>query len=251
MKLDQPDSHHGEICHHVVFAEERAQRAQDSGSLASRCQNILIRRLRIPAPMPSIFERSDLRRRFCSGWRPEQHVEAGVRVEWRIQVNEIDALAFYMFSEDVKIISEIEHIGHKGGLRAGAARANPKLCRFKIGYDRFGIYSYARASEIAAATTYSGGSAKYNIALQGPQDLRLIVGQMTHEDVGVSDFPEGPKLFRDFVDRARDQGFCRHAAIASASRRLQHRLRLGRRLADVNVRSQGDGAWLPAVSGAA
>ena len=74
---------------------------------------------------------------------------------------------------------------------------------------------------------------------------------MAHEDVGVTDFPEGPKLLCDFVDRARDQGFCRHAAIASAQRMLQHRLRLGRRVADVNVAPQDDGARLPAVGGAA
>src|SRR4029077_2257500 len=41
--------------------------------------------------------------------------------------------------------------------------------------------------------------------LQGAQDLGLVVGQMAHEDVGVTDFPEGPKLFRDLLDRARDQ----------------------------------------------
>src|ERR1700687_6109756 len=51
--------------------------------------------------------------------------------------------------------------------------------------------------------------------------------------------------------RARDQGFCRHAAIASAQRVLQHRLRLGRRFADVDVAPQDDGVRLPAVGGAA
>ena len=86
---------------------------------------------------------------------------------------------------------------------------------------------------------------------QGAQDLRLIVGQMAHQDVGVADFREAPKLFRDFVDRSRDQGFRRHAAIASAEGLLQYRLCLGRRLADVDVAPQDDGARLSAVSGAA
>ena len=36
--------------------------------------------------------------------------------------------------------------------------------------------------------------------LQGAQDLRLIIGEMAHEDFGVPDFPEGSKFFRDFVD---------------------------------------------------
>jgi hypothetical protein len=48
---------------------------------------------------------------------------------------------------------------------------------------------------------YSGQRRAYRgQPLQGVQDLRLIVGQMAHEDVGVPDFPEGPKLFCDFVD---------------------------------------------------
>src|SRR5438105_10541738 len=86
---------------------------------------------------------------------------------------------------------------------------------------------------------------------QRAQDLRLIIGQVAHRDVGVSDCREAPKLFRDLVDRPRDQGFGRHAAIASAQRMLQYRLCLGRRLADIDVTPQDDGPWLSAVSGAA
>jgi hypothetical protein len=43
---------------------------------------------------------------------------------------------------------------------------------------------------------------------------------MSHKDVGVPDFLEGPKLFRDFVGRPRDQGFCRNAAITLAQSML-------------------------------
>src|SRR5215471_12518045 len=74
---------------------------------------------------------------------------------------------------------------------------------------------------------------------------------MAHEDIGVPDFPEGPKLFRDFVDRSRVQGIGRNAPIALVQRLLQYRLRLGRRLADINVSPQRDDTWLLAVSGAA
>src|SRR5205085_10135621 len=66
-----------------------------------------------------------------------------------------------------------------------------------------------------------------------------------------TDVPEGPKLFLDFVARSCSQGFCRHAAIASAQCMLQYRPCLRRRLADVNVAPQDNRAWLPAVSGAA
>jgi DNA-binding transcriptional LysR family regulator len=57
--------------------------------------------------------------------------------------------------------------------------------------------------------------------LSDPQRAaRPIVGEMAHEDVGVPNFREVPKLFRDFVDRSRDQGFCRNAAIALAQSML-------------------------------
>jgi hypothetical protein len=39
---------------------------------------------------------------------------------------------------------------------------------------------------------------------------------MTHEDVSVAEFRESPKLFRDFVDRSRDESLCRKTAIALA-----------------------------------
>src|SRR6516164_6417103 len=74
---------------------------------------------------------------------------------------------------------------------------------------------------------------------------------MTHEDVSVPKLLKAPKLFGDFVDRSGDQGPCRNTAIASVQHMFQHRLCLGRRLADVNVAPQGDGVWPPAVSGAA
>jgi hypothetical protein len=82
------------------------------------------------------------------------------------------------------------------------------------------------------------------------QHLWLIVSEMAHEDVGVPDFPESPKLLCNFVNGPRDQGFCRNAAITLAQHALQHLLCLGRRLADINVAPQRDSAWLPAVSGA-
>src|SRR5881275_3374873 len=74
---------------------------------------------------------------------------------------------------------------------------------------------------------------------------------MAYQDFGVSDFLEIAELLRDFVDRARDQRFRRHAAVAAAQRLLQYRLRLIRRFADVNVAPQHDRAGLSAVNGAA
>src|SRR5436305_14439416 len=74
---------------------------------------------------------------------------------------------------------------------------------------------------------------------------------MAYKDFGVSDFLEIPELLRDFIDRARDQRFRRHAAIAAAQRLLQYRLRLIRRLADANVAPQHNRAGLSAINGAA
>src|SRR6266576_3458403 len=74
---------------------------------------------------------------------------------------------------------------------------------------------------------------------------------MAYQDFGVPYFLEIPELLRDFVDRARDQRFRRHAAVAAAQRLLPYRLRLIRRFADVNVAPQHDRAGLSAVNGAA
>src|SRR5437764_2813026 len=74
---------------------------------------------------------------------------------------------------------------------------------------------------------------------------------MAYQDFGVSDFLEIPELLRDFVDRARDQRFRRHAAVAAAQRLLQYRVRFIRRLADINVAPQHDRAGLSVVNGAA
>jgi hypothetical protein len=70
-------------------------------------------------------------------------------------------------------------------------------------------------------------------------------------DFGVPEFREAPKPFGDLVDRSSDQGFSRNAATAAAQRVLQYRLRLGRRLADIDVAPQHDGARLLTVNGAA
>src|SRR5579863_10337778 len=55
-------------------------------------------------------------------------------------------------------------------------------------------------------------------SLQGPQDLRLVVCEMTHEDVGVPDVPVAPELLDDFVDRSGNEGFPGNAAITLAQR---------------------------------
>src|SRR5438552_9762431 len=79
----------------------------------------------------------------------------------------------------------------------------------------------------------------------------MVTGEMARRDLGVADFREAPNLFRDLVDRSRDQGFGWAAAIASAQRLLQYRLCVGRRLADVDVAPQDDGARVFAVGAAA
>ncbi|PAV92482.1 hypothetical protein WR25_00704 [Diploscapter pachys] len=61
MQFDQADRHHGEIGHHVVFAEERAHRPQQFerarvAALADLVEGILRR----VVPVPRVFERLDL-----------------------------------------------------------------------------------------------------------------------------------------------------------------------------------------------
>ncbi len=62
MQFQQTVRHHHEIRHHVVLAEERAQRGHQLGDVGIRLvQDFVELALGLLAPMPGILERGDLR----------------------------------------------------------------------------------------------------------------------------------------------------------------------------------------------
>ena len=64
MQFDQAHGHHGEICHHVVFAQERPHGVEHIRGLGIAAVHHFIEgALGMLVPMPSILESLDLRLR--------------------------------------------------------------------------------------------------------------------------------------------------------------------------------------------
>ena len=49
----------------------------------------------------------------------EEDVVAGVGVEGRVEVDEVDGLGGYVFAEDGEVVAVVEGIGHGGGYYSG------------------------------------------------------------------------------------------------------------------------------------
>jgi hypothetical protein len=67
-------------------------------------------------PMPRIFERFYLRFRFFSALVSKEHVVAAVRVEGRIQVDEVYTLVRDVLAQDGKVVSIEQGVGGNGRL---------------------------------------------------------------------------------------------------------------------------------------
>ena len=90
MHFQQAIGHHREIRHHVVLAEEGAQRfhhLRDFGVVAFHQLAEFI--LRLPAPVPRILEGGDLRVGFVALRRFEQQVVIALGIERRIEIDQI------------------------------------------------------------------------------------------------------------------------------------------------------------------
>ena len=62
MHFQQAIGHHGEVRHHVVFAKEGAQRSHHLRDIGvATLHQFAEFVLRLPAPVPGILKRSDLR----------------------------------------------------------------------------------------------------------------------------------------------------------------------------------------------
>src|SRR3546814_5625023 len=72
--------------------------------------------------MPGILERLDLRVAVRAFGRFEQHVVIGVRIERRVEIDQINAAIRDMFAQDVEIVPEIERAGHAANTGARAVK---------------------------------------------------------------------------------------------------------------------------------
>ena len=97
-----------EVSHHVIIAEEVAHRAQQrEGVGVSAAHHFVEGALRAFVPVPGVLERLDLAFAAVPLGTLEQDVVIGVRIERRVEIDQIYALAGDMFAQDVQIVAEM------------------------------------------------------------------------------------------------------------------------------------------------
>jgi hypothetical protein len=154
MQFDQPNGHHREIGHHVVFAERRAHRFQHDRRIGMAAGQNLVEGARGRlVPVPGVVERLDLRRRLRAARRLEQHVVGGVRIERRVEIDEIDAFAGDAGAQHSEIVTIIELVGHaprRPRIRRSSRKSVAPRCK----------WSYAPLFFVCSSTTRSNVQAK-------------------------------------------------------------------------------------------
>src|SRR5665213_809115 len=172
VQFQQPNGHHREIGHHVVLAEKRAHRPQQVGGVGvAGAQHLIEGVLGLLPPMPGIFEGFDLRLRLRPRRRAEQHIVGRLRIERRVEVDQIDALAGDAVAQNVQVIAVIKRVRHwpplpvcnPGELRTSIEQRQliyRLLCRIARHTTSgvSGMSTWARPSASATALTIDGGA---------------------------------------------------------------------------------------------
>ena len=114
MKLEQAVGHHGEIGHHVVLAQETAERLHHLGDGGvGRVNQFVELALGLFAQMPRVFKGRDLRLALVPLGRFEQEIVVALGIERRVEVDEVNGFVLDVFLEDVEIVAEEELIHAK------------------------------------------------------------------------------------------------------------------------------------------
>ena len=127
-QFNHPLGHHGEVGHHVVLAQEGAHCGQQFAGLGRPGGDyVAVSQLRVPAPAPGVVKGGDLRRRGVAAAFPEQHIVGGVRVEGRVQVNQVNAGVGDLFPQYGEVVAVVEPV--RGGLRRHSSRLHRRQRR--------------------------------------------------------------------------------------------------------------------------
>ena len=130
---------------HVVLAQERPERLHRLRHAPTSLHHVRICSGRPFVPSPGVLERLDLRRRPRPVAFGEQHVVVGVRVERRIEVDEIDRPVGDVPSENVQVVA-VEELVFLASSQAWAASSLPAVHEVQLrrrdarrrGQDRVG-----------------------------------------------------------------------------------------------------------------
>jgi len=113
VQLNQPNSHHGEVRHHVILAERRAHSLEHDRGIGVRPGYYLIKgTLGGLIPVPRVLERLDLGLRLLAGRRLEQDVIGGIGVERRIEVDHVHRIVRDALPEHGEVVAVVEGVFH-------------------------------------------------------------------------------------------------------------------------------------------
>ena len=98
--------------HHVVLAEEGAQRGQQLTYLARLfSDDFLVGEFGFQAPAPGVVEGGDLRGRLFTAALAKEDIVGRIGVEGWVQVDEVNALVDNMLTQDDEVVAEVELVG--------------------------------------------------------------------------------------------------------------------------------------------
>ena len=119
VQFDQARRHHHQVRHHLVRADDLAQRAhRRRHARQSFLYQFVIGALRRFAPMPRILEGGDLGVALLPALVFEQHVVGSAAVEGRIEVNQVNAFVgeVVALAQNVEVVAVVQSVGGHAGL---------------------------------------------------------------------------------------------------------------------------------------
>ncbi len=118
VQFQHPHGHHRQIGHHVVLAQKRPHRLQHGqGGDVAGAADVLKGLLGTLVPRPCVVERFDLREALFAVRGLEQLVIAGIRVERRVQIDQVDTLGRDTLPQDGEVVAIIQLVPARCPLR--------------------------------------------------------------------------------------------------------------------------------------
>ena len=111
VQLHQPGGHHHQVGHHLVLADELAHGPQhDCHPLRRVLDDGVVGQLGAFAPVPGVVEGGHLRLRLLPALVLEQHVVRAVRVERRVEVDQVDRLVLDVLAQDDEVVTVVKSV---------------------------------------------------------------------------------------------------------------------------------------------
>src|SRR5436309_2497065 len=118
MQFDEAWGHHGQIRQHVALANHHAKGLQRTSNSTTSLDGFLVRARSRLIPAPRVPKCLYLGSRTASVLLCEKHVVRGVRVERRVQINEVYGLVGNVPAEHVEVVPIVEDVLRHQGARA-------------------------------------------------------------------------------------------------------------------------------------